>query len=99
MKSLAEIEAMQERLVAQNFGAKVRLLEAREKRQEIERDLLQARNRQAEIRRELAAAEAERAAFGEQLAAEVDGGAAYRPARPRRGFRAAARRWTSAAAW
>ena len=63
VKSLAEIEAMQERLVAQNFGAKVRLLEAREKRQEIERDLLQARNRQAEIRRELAAAEAERAAF------------------------------------
>lgn len=63
VKSLSEIEAMQERLVAQNFGAKVRLLEAREKRQEIERDMLQARNRQAEIRRELAAAEAERAAF------------------------------------
>ncbi len=63
VRSLAEIEAMQEKLVAQNFGAKVRLLEAREKRQEIERDLLQARNRQAEIRRELAAAEAERAAF------------------------------------
>lgn len=63
VRSLAEIEAMQEKLHAQNYGARLKLLEAREKRQEVERDLEQAVNRAAELRRELALAEAERAAF------------------------------------
>lgn len=63
VRSLAEIEAMQEKLLAQQFGSRARLLEAQEKRLEVERDLQQARNREAEIRRELAAAEAERSAF------------------------------------
>ncbi|MBL8485972.1 MAG: HlyD family type I secretion periplasmic adaptor subunit, partial [Rhodocyclaceae bacterium] len=63
VKSLGEIEAMQEKLLAQQFGSRSRLLEAREKRLEVERDMQQANNREAEIRRELAAAEAERAAF------------------------------------
>ncbi len=63
VRSLAEIEAMQEKLHAQNYGARLKLLEAREKRQEVERDLETAVNRQAELKRELASAEAERAAF------------------------------------
>ncbi|MRR49454.1 MAG: HlyD family type I secretion periplasmic adaptor subunit [Rhodocyclaceae bacterium] len=63
VQSLTEIEAMQEKLLAQQFGSKARLLEAREKRLEVERDLHQARNKAAELRRELAAAEADRAAF------------------------------------
>lgn len=63
VKSLAEIEAMQEKLLNQQFGSRSRLLEAQEKRLEVERDMQQARNREAEIRRELAATEAERSAF------------------------------------
>lgn len=63
VSSLADIEAMQDKLVKENFGAKMRLLESRERRQEVERDLLLARNREVEQKRELAAAEAERTAF------------------------------------
>lgn len=63
MKSLAEIEAMQERLLAENFGAKMHLLEARDRRLEVERMLVNARNRDIEQSRELAAAVAERDAF------------------------------------
>lgn len=61
--SLGDIEAMQARLVRENFGAKLHLLESRERRQEVQRDLDLARNRQVELKRELAAAEAERTAF------------------------------------
>jgi len=63
MKSLAEIEAMQEKLLAENFGAKMHLLEARDRRLEVERTLTMGRNKDTELARELAAAEAERAAF------------------------------------
>lgn len=63
MKSVLEIETMQEKLVAQQFGARVRLLEAQDKRLEVERDLLLARNREQELKRELAGSEAEKAAF------------------------------------
>ncbi|MDI1278993.1 HlyD family type I secretion periplasmic adaptor subunit [Methylobacter sp.] len=63
VKPLQEIEAMQEKLVARNFGARVRLLEAQEKRQEVERNLQLAKNREQEIRRELAGMEAEEIAF------------------------------------
>jgi len=63
VQSLREIEAMQEKLVAMNFGARASLLSAQEKRLEVERDMQQAKNRAQELRRELAAAEADKAAF------------------------------------
>lgn len=63
VKSLEEMEQMQERLVSQNFGARKQLLEAREKKLEVARDLQLARNREVEIQREIAAARAERLAF------------------------------------
>ncbi len=63
MKSLAQIEAMQEKLVAENFGAKMQLLEARDRRLEVERSLINGRSRDIELVRELASAEAERSAF------------------------------------
>lgn len=62
-KSLREVETMQERLVDQKFGAKVNLLDARNKRMEVERDYTLARNQEPEIRRELAGLEAEKRAF------------------------------------
>jgi HlyD family secretion protein len=63
LRSVKEIEAMQEKMVAQKFGAPVQLLEAQQRSKEVERDLDQSRNREQEIRRELAAFEAERTAF------------------------------------
>jgi len=63
LKSLAQIEAMQQQLVAENFGAKLQLLEARDRRLEVERSLINGRSRDLELARELAAAEAERAAL------------------------------------
>lgn len=59
-----EIEAMQETLVAQQYGAKMALLQARDKRLEVERDVMLTRNKEMELTRELASAQAERAAFG-----------------------------------
>lgn len=63
LKSLGQIEAMQEKLVNENFGAKMQLLEARDRRLEVERSLINGRSRDTELARELAAAEAERSAF------------------------------------
>jgi len=63
MKSLSEIEAMQESLVAQQFGAKLQLLEARDRRLLVERDLQMAHNKELELNREIAALEAEKTAF------------------------------------
>lgn len=63
VKSLQEIELMQEKLVADKFGAKISLLEARERRQEVERDLILTRNREQELHRQFAAAEADKEAF------------------------------------
>lgn len=63
LKSLQEVEQMQERLVNQNFGARRQLLEARERRQEVERDLQLVSHREQEIRREIAASKAEKAVF------------------------------------
>jgi HlyD family secretion protein len=63
VKPLREIERMQETLVARNFGARVRLLEAQEKRQDVERNMQLAKNREQEIKRELAGMEAEKIAF------------------------------------
>jgi HlyD family secretion protein len=62
-KSLREVESMQERLVDQKFGAKVNLLDARNKRMEVERDYTLAKNQEPEIRRSLAGLEAEKRAF------------------------------------
>jgi HlyD family secretion protein len=62
-KSLREVESMQERLVEQKFGAKVNLLDARNKRMEVERDYTLAKNQEPEIRRTLAGLEAEKRAF------------------------------------
>jgi hemolysin D len=63
LKSLGQIEAMQEKLVAENFGAKMQLLEARDRRLEVERSLINARSRDTELARELAGAQAERSSF------------------------------------
>jgi hemolysin D len=63
LKSVAEVEHMQERLMNQNFGAKRQLLEARERRQEIERELLLTKNREQEILKEIATQEADLQAF------------------------------------
>lgn len=62
-RSLREVESMQERLVDQKFGAKVNLLDARNKRMEVERDYTLAKNQEPQIRRELAGMEAEKQAF------------------------------------
>ncbi|MVW58371.1 HlyD family type I secretion periplasmic adaptor subunit [Massilia sp. NEAU-DD11] len=62
-RSLREVETMQERLVDQKFGAKVNLLDARNKRMEVERDYTLAKNQEPEIRRTLAGLEAEKRAF------------------------------------
>jgi hemolysin D len=63
VKALQEIESMQEKLVAQQFGARVHLLEARDKRLEVERELQLTKNREQELKRQLAAAQAEKTAF------------------------------------
>lgn len=64
VRSQREIEDMQETLVAQQFGAKMALLQARDKRLEVEREMLLTRNKEQELLRELASAQAERSAFG-----------------------------------
>jgi hemolysin D len=63
LRTVREIESMQEKLVANQYGARQRLLEAQDKRLEIERDMLLTRNRETEIRSELASLEADGQAF------------------------------------
>jgi HlyD family secretion protein len=63
LRSLQEIEAMQEKGVAQKFGAQLQLLEAQQRTKEVSRELELATSRERELRRELAAAEAEKQAF------------------------------------
>ena len=63
VKSLREIEGMQEKLLAQNFGARLHLLEAQDRRADAERDLAAAVSHEQELRRDLAATEAEKQAF------------------------------------
>jgi HlyD family secretion protein len=63
VKSLREIEDMNDSLSARQFQSRRSLLESREKRLEVERELVNARSRSAELKRELAAAESERASF------------------------------------
>nr|WP_315401875.1 HlyD family type I secretion periplasmic adaptor subunit [uncultured Duganella sp.] len=63
VKALREVEAMQEQLMAEQFGAKMHLLEARDRRLGVERDMDMQRNKALELASELASAQAERAAF------------------------------------
>jgi hypothetical protein len=63
MKSLVELEAMQETLMAQNFGARMQLLEARDRRLGAEREMEMARSKEIELRSELSTREAEKVAF------------------------------------
>ena len=63
LKPLREIESMQEKLIARNFGARLSLLEAQDKRKEVEREMLLEKNKEQEIKRELASMEAEKMAF------------------------------------
>lgn len=63
LKSLKEIETMQEKMVAQKFGAPLQLLEAQQRSKEVERDLELVGSREQELKRELGAFEAEKTAF------------------------------------
>lgn len=63
LKSLREIEGMQEKMVAQKYGAPLQLLEAQQRTKEVERDLELVVSREQELRRELAAVEADKTAF------------------------------------
>ncbi|WP_377702472.1 HlyD family type I secretion periplasmic adaptor subunit [Pseudoduganella sp. UC29_71] len=63
LKSVREMETMQEKLVAQQYGARMQLLAAQDKRLEVERDQLLTKNKALEIQRELASLQAEKAAF------------------------------------
>jgi len=63
LRSLKEIEAMQEKMVAQKYGAPLQLLEAQARSKEVERDLQLAKNRELEIMREMSAFSSEKTAF------------------------------------
>ena len=63
LRSLKEIEAMQEKMVAQKYGAPMQWLEAQARSKEVERDLQLASSREQEIMREMAAFSAEKLAF------------------------------------
>ncbi len=63
LRSLQEIESMQEKGVAQKFGAALQLLEAQQRTKEVTREHELASSRERELKRELAAAEAEKLAF------------------------------------
>ena len=66
VKSLREIEAMNEQLTQQQFQSNMKLLESRERRQEVERELISARSRSIELKQQLAEAEAEKATFSRE---------------------------------
>jgi hemolysin D len=63
LRSLKEIEAMQEKMVAQKYGAPLQLLEAQQRSKEVERDLELVQSRELELKRELSAFDAEKLAF------------------------------------
>ena len=63
LASLKQMEAMQERMVAQKYAAPLQLLEAQQRTMEVTRELGQATSRESELRRELAAFESEKLAF------------------------------------
>jgi len=63
LKSIKNIETMQDKMVAQKYSAPLQLLEAQQRTQEVERELELARSKEQELRRELSAYEAEKLAF------------------------------------
>jgi hemolysin D len=63
LRSLKEMESIQEKMVAQKFGAPIQLLEAQLRTKEVERELEVTASREQEIKRELSAFEAEKVAF------------------------------------
>lgn len=63
IEPLREMEAMQENLLVKQMGARIMLLDAQQRRMEVERDLELAKNREQELKRELASTEAEKTAF------------------------------------
>ena len=63
LRSIKDIETMQDKMVAQKYAAPVQLLEAQQRTKEVERELEMARSREQELRRELSAYEAEKLAF------------------------------------
>lgn len=69
--SLLELETMRESLLQKQLIARADLLEAREKRLEVERDYRLAVNKEPEIRREIEGAVAESAAFGKSWRQET----------------------------
>ncbi len=66
LASLSELETMQEALADKQFGSRARLLEARERRLEVEHDYRLAQSRAREIDKEILAARAERDNFAGQ---------------------------------
>lgn len=63
LKSLKDMEAIQEKMVAQKYGAHIQLLEAQQRTKEVERDLQLVRSKEVELQRELATFDAEKNAF------------------------------------
>lgn len=63
LKSVKELEAIQEKMVAQKYGAQIQLIEAQQRTKEVERDLQLVRSKEGELQRELAALDAEKVAF------------------------------------
>src|SRR5476651_2248302 len=64
LRASIETNKRDQQLLAQQFGAKLHLLEARDRRLEVERDLVVQQNKAQELASSLAGAQAERAAFG-----------------------------------
>jgi len=63
LKSVKEIEGMQDKMVAQKYGTTLQLLEAQERTKGAERDLEQAVAAEQGLRRDMAALEAEKTGF------------------------------------
>jgi hemolysin D len=63
LRSVKEIEAMQEKMVQQKYAAPLQLLEAQQRSKEVERELEQTSSHELELRREYAALEAEKRGF------------------------------------
>ncbi len=63
VQSPRDIEAMNEKLTAQQFQSNMKLLETRKRRQKVKRELISAHNCGLEPKKELAGAEAEKDAF------------------------------------
>jgi HlyD family secretion protein len=63
LRSIKDIEVMQDKMVAQKYSAPLQLLEAQQRTQEVERELELAKSREQELRRELSAYEAEKLGF------------------------------------